>query len=231
MALPVSSASARVLTEWSNRVAAEYTSATYAAQALHRAIQVGLPDELHRTALRIVGDELDHARLSHDCLTALGGADAPIPLELGALELPSPEGPLAALVDNVVRNFCLGETFAVPLFDAMRRTATHPAVQPALTRILRDEAVHRAFGWSALDALLAIDKAGVRERVTTKLPGWLGSFRKAYAGMPHINTLTEDELAMGLLPLSTYAEVHNKTVAGGIRLRFAERGVDIDGAA
>ncbi len=227
----MSSASRRVLAEWSNRVAAEYTSATYAAQALHRAIQVGLPDELHRTALRIVGDELDHARLSHDCLTALGGADEPIPLELNALALPSPEGPLAALVDNVVRNFCLGETFAVPLFDAMRRTATHPAVQPALTRILRDEAVHRAFGWSALDALLQVDEAGVRERIIHQLPGWLEGFRKAYATMPDINTLTADELAMGLIPLSTYAEVHDQTVAQDIRVRFAERGINLQGTA
>ncbi len=225
----MSSASRRVLAEWSNRVAAEYTSATYAAQALHRAIQVGLPDELHRTALRIVADELDHARLSHDCLTALGGADQPIPLELYALELPNPDGPLAALVDNIVRNFCLGETFAVPLFDAMRRTATHPAVQPALTRILRDEAVHRAFGWSALDALLEIDEMGVRERVFKRLPAWLEGFRRAYAAMPDINTLTADELAMGLISLSTYAEVHDRTVAEDIRVRFAERGIAMDG--
>jgi 1,2-phenylacetyl-CoA epoxidase catalytic subunit len=188
---------------------------------------VGLPDELHRTALRIVADELDHARLSHDCLTALGGADEPIPLELNALELPSPEGPLAALVDNIVRNFCLGETFAVPLFDAMRRTATHPAVQPALTRILQDEAVHRAFGWSALDALLQIDETGVRERVMQHLPAWLEGFRKAYAGMPNSNTLTDEELTMGLIPLSTYAEVHDRTVAEDIRVRFAARGIDI----
>ncbi|MFT6818740.1 MAG: hypothetical protein ACJATT_002558 [Myxococcota bacterium] len=222
------SASRRVLAEWSNRVAAEYTSATYASQALHRAIQVGLPDDLHRTALRIVGDELDHARLSHDCLTALGGADEPIPLELAALELPSPEGPLAALVDNVVRNFCLGETFAVPLFDAMRRTATHPAVQPALTRILRDEAVHRAFGWSALDALLALDETGVRQRIIDRLPAWLDGFRQAYAAMPDSNTLTAEELTMGLIPLSTYAEVHDRTVTGDIYPRFSERGIVIN---
>jgi hypothetical protein len=224
----VGSASRRVLAEWSNRVAAEYTSATYASQALHRAIQVGLPDDLHRTALRIVGDELDHARLSHDCLTALGGADEPIPLELAALELPSPEGPLAALVDNVVRNFCLGETFAVPLFDAMRRTATHPAVQPALTRILRDEAVHRAFGWSALDALLALDETGVRQRIIDRLPAWLDGFRQAYAAMPDSNTLTAEELTMGLIPLSTYAEVHDRTVTGDIYPRFSERGIVIN---
>ncbi|MFT6142872.1 MAG: hypothetical protein ACJAZO_001129 [Myxococcota bacterium] len=161
-------------------------------------------------------------------MTALGGADEPIPLELAALELPSPEGPLAALVDNVVRNFCLGETFAVPLFDAMRRTATHPAVQPALTRILRDEAVHRAFGWSALDALLALDETGVRQRIIDRLPAWLDGFRQAYAAMPDSNTLTAEELTMGLIPLSTYAEVHDRTVTGDIYPRFSERGIVIN---
>ena len=50
----------RVHVEWANRVRAEYTSAALAAQALHWGIQCGLPDGLLRTAIRIVGDELDH---------------------------------------------------------------------------------------------------------------------------------------------------------------------------
>ena len=223
-----SDATRRVLVEWSRRVAAEYTSAAYASQALHRAIQVGLDDGLHRTALRIVGDELDHARLSHDCLVALGGSELPIPLDVNRLEFPvPPEGPLAAMVDNVVRNFCLGETFAVPLFDAMRRTATHPAVQPALTRILRDEAVHRAFGWDTLDALIAIDAPGVRERVHQRLPAWLDAFRRGYAEQPKGAELTSSERAMGLIDIETYATVHDHTVSNELRPRFAQRGIEV----
>lgn len=219
-------ATPRVHREWANRVAAEYTSATYAAQALHRAIQLGLPDTTHRTAMRIVGDELDHARLSHECLVALGGSASPIPLELGRLELPrSEDGPVADLLDNIVRNFCLGETFAVPLFDRMRRTATHPAVQPALTRILRDEATHRAFGWTTLDQLLAVDADGVRARVNERLPGWLAAFWRAYGDLPDTDDLSDDERAMGLLPLRAYAEVHEQTVRGELIPRFAQRGI------
>ena len=223
-----SDASPRVLAEWGQRVAAEYTSAAYASQALHRCIQIGLPDELLRIALRIVGDELDHAQLSHDCLTALGGADTPIPLDVQQLEFPTPaEGPMAALLDNIVRNFCLGETFAVPLFDAMRRTATHPAIQPVLTRIVRDEAVHRAFGWQVLDALLELDADGVRARVLATVPGYLSAFRRGYAFAPEHDDLSATELTMGLIPLATYATVHDRAVEQDILPRFAQRGMHL----
>ena len=73
---------------------------------------------------------------------------------------PAPDGPLAALVDTILHAFCLGETFAVPLFAAMRPATTQPTAAAALQRILRDEATHRAFGWDTLDALLELDPAG-----------------------------------------------------------------------
>ncbi|MEZ4237604.1 MAG: hypothetical protein R3F59_15940 [Myxococcota bacterium] len=67
-----------------------------------------------------------------------------------------------------MRDFCLGETPAVPLFRAMQARAAHPAVAPVLRRILADEAVHRAFGWEALDWLLEAQGrrgAGPRRRL------------------------------------------------------------------
>lgn len=224
--MTTASASSRVLAEWASRVAAEYTSAAVAAQVLHLAIQVGLPDAVHRAALRVVGDELDHARLSHEALVALGGADLPVALDVERLARPQPDGPLAALVDAVVRDFCLGETLAVPLFDAMRRHTADPAVRPVLERVLRDEAAHRAFGWSTLDALLTLDAAGVRARVSARLPGWLAGFDAAYGRAPDAAPpLAEAERAQGLLDGATYRRVHAETVRDEILPRMARRGI------
>ena len=76
------------------------------------------------------------------------------------------------LVDAVVASFCLGETFAVPLFNAMREHTTFPLAKRVLERVLRDEAIHRQFGWDALDALLEIDadeKVEVSDRLSVDL--------------------------------------------------------------
>ncbi len=223
-------ASPLVLQEWRNRVAAEYRSAALAAQILHWMIQAGFPDELLDTALRIVRDELDHAALSHDCLRAVGGEDEPVPLDVNALQHPpSDEGVLAQLVDGIGRSFCLGETFAVPLFDAMRRETVHPAALPSLERILRDEAVHRAFGWQALDVLLEMDPDGVRARLEQKLPGWLDGFAKAYASGREAVPLSPEERALGLLDGATYAEVHDRCLRQDIGPRLAARGLRLPG--
>jgi hypothetical protein len=214
----------RVHAEWRNRVEAEYVSAAATAQVLHTAILVGLPRQLLDTAQRIVRDELDHADLSLECLEALGGSAEQVDIGLEQMmPHPSGDGPLADLVDAVVRGFCLGETFAVPLFRAMRDGTTHPAVEPVLTRVLRDESVHRQFGWDALDALLAVDGPGVRARVEARLPSYLLGFHHAYGVVPDAAPVTPWEQARGLIPYPVYARVFRDTVERTLVPWFARR--------
>lgn len=223
--------SARAITEWRNRVHAEYRSAAITARALHWMIQCGFPDELLRTTIRVVGDELDHAHLSHDVVVALGGGDAPLVVEAGQLEVHAAEGPLASLVDVILRSFCLGETFAVPLFAAMREGTTQPVARAALHRVLRDEAVHRQLGWDALDALLDIDPAGVRARAAAKLPGWMAGFEAGYGTLRPSEPLTADEIAMGLLPIARWVEIWQRTAAEDVAPRFERRGIALGRAS
>jgi hypothetical protein len=218
---------ARTHAEWRNRVVAEYGSAALTAQVLHALIQCGMPDALCRTAIRIVGDELDHAQLSHDTLVALGGEDAPAPLDVQTLARPAPEGPLAFLVDAIGRNFVLGETFAVPLFAAMREGTTHPVARATLDRVLRDEAVHRAFGWDALDALLEREPDGVRARLTAALPRWLVGFREGYGTLRPEDAPTEEERGAGLIPIERYVAVHTACLAEDIGPWLARRGIAV----
>jgi len=193
-------------------------------------IQCGLPDPLLHMALRIVRDELDHAALSHRCLVALGGEDLPAAVDLNHLAEPDRDGVLADLVTSITRNFCLGETLAVPLFNAMRTHTTYPEAHAVLTRVLRDEAIHRAFGWDTLDVLLLMDPQGVRDRVVAQLPDMLAGFECSYAGAPHPCGLTPEERAVGLLPLAEYADIFWITVRGDIASRFADRDIQIPSA-
>lgn len=206
-------------------MAAEYASAGVAAQVLTWGIAAGLPVPLLHTATRIVRDELDHAALAHTCLVALGGADAPVDLSPERLAVPAVEGLLADLTRVVLRDFCLGETLAVPYFAEMRRAATHPAVNPVLDRVLADEAVHRAFGWDALDALLALDP-GVRPWSEARLPALLATFA-GYRDPPEAPPLTAAERACGLLDNAAYGELFARTWAEDIAPRFARRGIAV----
>ena len=218
-------ATPRARQEWAHRVAAEYTSAATAAQVLQWSIRCGLPRPVLDTASRIVQDELDHAELSHACLVSLGGADAPIDLDQARMapRMEPAAPPLAALLDAVFESFCFGETLAVPLFSAMRAHTTAPAARAALDRILRDEAVHRAFGWQALDALLDLDSDGVRARVSAQLPGVTARFHAAYGAVPDGPPLTRSERAAGLLEPSSYRDIFEATLRGDIADRLARR--------
>jgi hypothetical protein len=219
----------RLLTEWRNRVRAEYGSAGLAAQATHWMIRCGFPEPEVHTGLRIVADELEHARLSHAVVVDMGGADEPMSLDINATAAPSsPQGLLASLVDTILRNFCLGETFAVPLFHAMRTTTTLPTARTALDRVLRDEAVHRAFGWQALDVLLSYDEPGVQQRAASALPSLLSWFEQAYASSVGAPPLTAEERACGLISGEEYAAIYRTCLQDQIRPRFRKRGIQWD---
>jgi hypothetical protein len=219
-------ASRRVLQEWAARVRAEYTSAATTARLVHLAIGLGLPEELVLRGLDIVRDELAHARLSHECLHALGGEDEPVPLGLEEL-LPSPtEGALAEATTLVLRAFCFGETLAVPLFQALRETCTHPAARPVLDRVLRDEARHRAYGWDVLDALMELDPEGVRALARDRLGGIQEAFRASYGRFPaQPRPLSDTERAMGLMPASRWAAVFERALTEDVAPRLARRGL------
>ena len=218
------SASRRVLSEWRNRAEAEYSSAAVAARVVHNLIATGMPRALIHTGQRIVNDELDHAELSLGVWRALGGEGE---VQVDVTRLTPPEGPpLLLLAQDVLRAFCVGETVAVPLFAAMREGAEHPAVLSALERILRDEAVHRAFGWDALEALVALDPAGVPPFMAQRLPEALMSCRKAYV-VPHTTQirLTPEERGAGLIDLHEYEQIVEACVEESILPRFARLGI------
>jgi len=212
----------RAVAEWQRRVAAEYGSAALSAQVLTWSIQVGLGPKLLETAIRVVCDELDHARISHEVVVALGGDPAPVAVPAAPPQLAA-DGVLAALVEAVVTSFCLGESMAVPLFARMRARCAHPVVRPALDRILEDEAVHRAFGWSALDALLALDPA-VGPFVEARLPAWVGRYG-GYFDPPPAPPLDEEGRGLGLLDHEEYAQIARLAWEEDLRHRFGARGI------
>lgn len=227
-------ASARVRDEWSRRVEAEYRSAAMTQHFVLWLMQLGAPASLLGDGLRVVRDELVHARLSHTVYRAAGG-DALTAIDRDTLELVRRDARLEHDVLRVgLETYCLGETVAVRLFAAMRASATEPAAKRALDRILSDEVRHRDFGYDVLDVLLEIDATGaLREAAAAMLPTMITQLHDAYAPahVAHETTIPDADRAYGLIPGAEYARAVAETVRKDYVPRFTKRGIDIRACA
>jgi hypothetical protein len=221
--------------EWLRRVEAEYRSAARTQHLTLWLIQVGASPDLVKAGLRIAGDEMVHAEVSHEVFAAAGGEGGPL-LVRESLELQRRfDEPLEYDVARAaVEIFCLGETVAVPLFKELREACTVPVARRALDRILRDEVRHRDFGYLLLDALVGEHPMAepLRALVVRELPVWFARLRAAYApetthGDPPVSSA---ERAWGLMPAALYRASVEKAFARDWIPRFARAGIDAKAA-
>jgi hypothetical protein len=188
------------------------------------------PDLIH-AGLRIVRDELAHARLSDRVFRASAGTARPV-IDRETLSLVRhADEPLEWDVTRIcVEMFCLNETVAVPLFAAMRRHTTVRAARAALDRIVVDEVRHRDFGWMLLAYLMQLPTADpLRALVERELLGAFAAIRGAYSadGTPvQSPEVTSAERAWGLLSETQYGEIVERTGERDYLPRFERLGID-----
>jgi hypothetical protein len=184
------------------------------------------PDTLE-VCHRIVSDELAHAELSREVLLAAGGSGTAIAIDRDQLWLADARGldlEFRALA-VVGRVFCCGETVAVPLFLAIREATSEPAARPVVDRIVRDEAVHRAFGWDTLDELLERLGEPGAAFARDQVGGWLDWIATSYRVSPDAPALAPGEAQWGLIESPEYARIAQDCVDDVVRPRFAARGL------
>jgi hypothetical protein len=219
-----------VRSEWLRRVQAEYRSAAIAHHLTLWLIQLGASPDLIDAGLRIVKDELIHARMSHRVYGAAGGRDAPqLAQETLGLARPASEPLLLSTARAGVEVFCLGETVAVPLFKVLRDDCTVPVARRALDRILRDEVRHRDFGWMLLGWLVELPaREAVLRLVRAELPAMLARLRRSYApGKPAPRTsMAAEDRAWGLMPSAIYADTLERAITRDYVPRFGALFID-----
>lgn len=209
---------------WAARTLAEYRSAALTAELQHWLLVIAVSPDTLDVCHRIVSDEITHAELSRDAFLAAGGDPAALPLSRDALSLPhDPGAPLEYRALSVAADlFCCGETVAVPLFLALRERVTAPEAVVALDRIVRDEATHRAFGWTLLDELLERVPDGVAW-LQQRAPLYVDRIADAYDG--YGSTTVDQGPEWGLMAPVRYGEITRECIAQVILPRFAQRGV------
>lgn len=222
-------ASDAVRAEWLRRVQAEYRSAAIAHHLTLWLIQLGASPDLLDAGLRIVKDELTHARMSHRAFSAAGGRGAPqLAQETLGLTRPANEPLVLSAARAGVEMFCLGETVAVPLFKELREGCSVPAARRALDRVLRDEVRHRDFGWMLLGWLMEQPaREAVVGLVRAELPAMFSRLRRSYAP-PHAKrtSIPPEDRAWGLMPAARYGEILERSVSRDYVPRFGEHSID-----
>ncbi|MFO0660530.1 MAG: ferritin-like domain-containing protein [Polyangiaceae bacterium] len=216
------------------RVEAEYTSAAITHHLGLWLIQLGVTPDLIRLSLRIVDDEIAHAELSHETYVAAGGSQTPaLVRERLGLTRSSTESLEADVARVCVDVFCLGETVAVPLFKNIREGCSVPVARTALDRILRDEVVHRGFGWTLLEWLLESPfGASTRDVVARELPVSFARIRASYAsaGSRTLAEISDEDRAWGLMAPARYRDITLRTFEKEWAPRFSKLDIDAKSA-
>lgn len=220
---------ARVLHEWSTRGAREYGSGALAQHFTLWLLQLGVSPDLLRAGLDVVEDELRHAEMCRALVAEHGGAPLPAVAREG-LELPRrADQPLERdVLRACLRSFCLDETTAVTMFQAMRRDTRVPQVREVIDHFLADEVQHREFGWVTLEWLLQGELGRtLRPFVLPEILELIALRRNYYdnpAEIARAPAVSADERAWGMLGRGEYVRIFNDTLAREVVPRLARLG-------
>lgn len=152
--------------QWAGRARAEHGSVHQFTQIAHALCNARMPLELHGALARLVTDEVRHAELC--AMTAIacwseGRAREPAVFGWSVPRPPWSDPPPAGASEAAICCWaaeaiaiacCLGETLSRPMLDAIAVVATDPLPEAVARQILRDEHLHAAFGWDAVEVLL-----------------------------------------------------------------------------
>jgi hypothetical protein len=216
---------ARVRRVWSRRTASEYRSAAIAAQYAWWLLQLGRSPGLVRQAQRLAADELDHAELCYGLFLAAGGEGAPTPVPDLWLSLPQePDRPLLwRALAVAAHEYALSEAVALDVFRHIQQLDLGPEARPVVDRIVVDEARHAAFGWAALDELLAVTGDEGRAFLAERLSGYADQIRAGYRSRSGPATAVDQ--AWGVLGPERYADLVDAALAGPVARNLGRLGI------
>jgi hypothetical protein len=156
--------------QWAGRARNEHGSIHQFSALAFVLAEAGVPLTFHGALARLITDEVRHAELCAEAAHHVypeGLADGPdhepaiFRWPVPGLPWPRPPGPdatrtdrLAWAADAILSACCFGETLSRPMLDAIAVVSTDPMAEAIAAQILRDEHLHAAFGWEALDWLL-----------------------------------------------------------------------------
>ena len=163
---------------WSQRAWSEFAALPVLSQVLLRDVVESAPLADCAAAAGILQDEALHTRLSRDVAEAFGGYESKVPSYFGydpaGLARPSELG----LAEWLVAGGAVGETLSRALISARVKYTAPPQLKAVISRTLKDENVHVAYTWAALDRVVKpLSKARKQQLVDIAAPTVHAAFR------------------------------------------------------
>lgn len=194
----------RTAEDWGRTLVSEYRSAAALAQFQSLLLLANLPMDAVSCASRFVQDEIRHAQLAGDVLSALGyRAEADID-EGGLFLTIAPDEPFASqLFAWTLGALCVGETVSERVIRASYESTGQPQIKEVWRRIHSDEAFHAEFGWQLAEILLPDVDDETLENIDQHLPAKLSQMEAACHGQSRPEDdepLSDEDLYLGNLP-------------------------------
>ncbi|MSP61277.1 MAG: hypothetical protein EXR72_13215 [Myxococcales bacterium] len=212
---------------WTVAAFQEYRTAAACAATVEALIAARAPIDLVAECSRFLLDETAHVELCARVAAALGGGAA-LRHDPDALFLrPSLDlSPLVRAAELVVRVFCVGETFSVPMQRATARAATHPLLRAVIARIAKDEAAHGAFGWTFLDWAGADLDDAARAGLSRAAASAIAALEASLEG----SAGSDEGPTLGWLPRDQYLTLARTVMEEQVRAPLRARGL-LDGTS
>ena len=209
-----------VLAEWKARTLAEYRSASLAAEFQMWLIRLGFSVDVIQQCHEIVGHELAHSDLCWEVYATLGGEDDPLDCTEGSLAIPNAFGEptFDRLVLACIDHWCVAETLAGPLYEAMTDKVAKSGPKKAVTRLAKDTKAHASFGWAVLDEAIEQDDEYVLDIAKKAIPGFLSRVEGAWGIIPDgwKEPVGPEEGKYGLIPRAVYKRCFYQSIADSV---------------
>ncbi len=214
---------ARARRFWTVAAFQEHRTGAAIAATLEALIAARAPLDLVAVASRFVLDEMAHVELCARVAAALGGG-APLAHDPDALlERPSPElPPLLRAAELVVRVFCVGEAFSVPMQRETARAARQPLLRAVVERIAKDEAAHGRFGWIFLDWAGESLDAGARAHLAGVAEAAIAALERGWDALAPSD---DADASLGWLPRERYRALARRVLDEEVRAPLRARGL------
>jgi len=211
---------------WHRQSRTEYMAAALTSQMLHWLITLGLNPDLLVRGARVVRDEIRHAAICHELYLHVGGEAKQMPVKPSQLwHSDDPKAPVHLRAITAAGELACEESVALSVFRARLENATDPMAREVCEVILRDEATHRAYAWSVLEALIALQGLdAVRDWARPRIAWWLRIYLTAKL-RPNEPEYSPEQLGFGLIDRRSHWTMMRATVEEDVIPRFQSLGL------
>lgn len=214
---------------WLAMMRTEYESESTFVEMAIQLRAINEPLDIQAVTLRMAQDELRHAAIAAQVITALGGEARIRPAPARRAQPHADCGPIESALRSIIFGCCVSETVNAARLAKGYGETSEPFIQEAFRLLLADERLHAQFGFYYLESRRAWLDAHpeVRRNLSRYLRFAFASLERYMGAVPvDARPLTDAERAIGLPDLTTLSRTFQETVVNACIPGLERFGID-----